>query len=138
MTVDSPSYLLTSVLQDGQSAGSIVPGSIRTVVNSLCGIASSQQTASYQPALTDIGTCIEMNSSSALNFTVPANATVAFDLGVVIEVCQMGTGQVTLVAAGGVTLLTPSSLTTRAQYSTVSIRQSQSAVNTWVVSGDLT
>ena len=77
-----------------------------------------------------------MNAAGALNFTVPPNSSVAYDIGAVIEVCQIGAGQVTLVAGAGVTLRTPTgTLTTRAQYSTVSIRKR--GTDEWVVAGDL-
>lgn len=94
------------------------------------------QTASYTPVLADRGTCLEMSSTSPITFTIPPNSSVPFDVGTVIEICQVSTGQVTVAAGAGVTLRTPSSATTRAQWSTVSIRQR--ATNEWVVSGDLT
>ena len=99
-------------------------------------ISCSTQTASYTAALTDAGTAIDMNSSSAVTFTVPENGTVAFPIGTVIEICQFGAGQVTLAPATGVTLYTASSLTTRAQYSCVSIRQRSTDI--WIISGDMT
>ena len=77
-----------------------------------------------------------MNVSSANNFTIPANATVAFPVGTTLTIIQEGTGQITLVAAAGVTINTPSSLTTRAQYSTIALIQI--SANTWVAGGDLT
>jgi hypothetical protein len=136
MTIVSPNSLDTTLIQDGQPAGSITPAIFRTVVNSLAGIAASTQTASYTAASTDAGTVVEMNSASALNFTVPPNSSVAYDIGTVIMIFQLGAGQVTLVAGAGVTLDTPSSLTTRVQYSTASVRKR--ATNEWVVAGDIT
>jgi len=136
MTIQTPNYLKTSLFQDGQAAGSIVPGSVRTLVDSLAGVSSAAQTSSYTAVLTDAGTVVEMNAAGALNFTVPPNSSVAYDIGAVIEVCQIGAGQVTLVAGAGVTLRTPTgTLTTRAQYSTVSIRKR--GTDEWVVAGDL-
>lgn len=96
---------------------------------------STQQAGSYTAALTDGNTVVEMTSASANNFTVPPNASVAFPVGTWLQVLQYGAGQTTIVAGGGVTLRTPSSLTTRAQYSTVVLRQR--AANEWVVMGDL-
>lgn len=93
------------------------------------------QTASYTLVLGDAGTIIEMNVASANNLTVPTNASVAFVVGTVIEICQYGAGQVTIVAAGGVTLDTPATLTTRARYSSIGLRKH--ATNEWIVSGDL-
>jgi hypothetical protein len=101
------------------------------------GISSTQQTASYSLALIDANTAVEMNASSGVNLTVPLNSSIAFPVGTVIEVYQMGAGTVTLVATGGVTLRTATNtLTTRTQYATVSLRKR--ATDEWVVSGDLT
>lgn len=136
MTISSPATLDSSVLQDGQPAQSISPADIRQVVDSLAGLFASSQTASYTAAIGDRGTCVEMNSASALNFTVPPNGTVAFDVGTVLQVCQLGVGQVTLVPGAGVTFLSAGTLTTRAQYSIVAMRQR--ATNVWLISGDLT
>jgi hypothetical protein len=94
------------------------------------------QTASYQAVLSDANQLVVMNVASANTFTVPSNGTVAFAVGTTLSVIQFGAGQVTLTAAGGVTINTPSSLTTRAQYSTVSVVQV--AANIWVAGGDLT
>jgi hypothetical protein len=94
------------------------------------------QTASYTAVLGDANNIVEMNVAGANNFTVPTNASVAFPIGTALTVIQFGAGQTTLVAAGGVTINTPSSLTTRAQYSTVSVIKI--ATNAWVAAGDLT
>ena len=67
---------------------------------------------------------------------MPPNASVAFPVGTVIEIVQYGAGQITIAPGAAVTLRNPSSLTTRAQYSTIGLRQR--AANEWVVSGDLT
>ncbi len=84
----------------------------------------------------DTGVAIEFTGSSPATLTVPANSTTAIPVGTVVEVVQYGTGQVTVAAAGGVTLRTPASLTTRARYSAVSLRKR--AADEWVVGGDLT
>lgn len=102
------------------------------VINTL---ASSTVSAGYTLMLTDATTAVESTSASAITITVPSNASVAFPLGTIIEVLQYGAGQVTLVGAAGVTLRTASTLKTRAQFSTASIRQR--AANEWVVSGDV-
>lgn len=136
MTVQTPTFLNTNLFQDGQAAGSITPSDVRTAVSSLSGAASTTQAASYTLALADAGTVIESTAATAVTITVPPNASVAFDVGTVIEVCQIGAGQITLAAGSGVTLDTPTlTLTTRAQYSTVSIRKR--GTDEWVVSGDL-
>lgn len=103
-------------------------------------VTSSQQSgtgsSAYTLALTDQDTVVEMTGATAATVTVPPNSSVAFPVGTIIEIHQYGAGQVTMAAGAGVTLRNPSSLTTRAQYSTIGLRQR--AANEWVVSGDLT
>jgi hypothetical protein len=84
----------------------------------------------------DSGSVVEFLGSSAENCTVPAHATIDLPVGCVIEVFQYGTGQVTIVGAAGVTLLSDGAhVKTAAQYSTISLRQRD--VDEWVLSGDL-
>lgn len=96
-------------------------------------IPSTVQTANYTLVATDVGSVVELNSATAVTATVPLGI---FPVGEVIQVCQFGAGQVTIAPASGVTLHYASSLTTRAQYSTVTLRQR--ALNEWVVGGDCT
>jgi len=99
-------------------------------------LTKSQSGTAYTLALSDAGKAVECTSASAATVTVPLNATVAFPIGTAIEVLQYGAGQVTLSPASGVTLRTPSSLTSRAQYSSLSLRYRGG--DEWVVGGDLT
>src|SRR5262249_41386449 len=64
---------------------------------------NSQSGTSYALVLTDLGKCVEMNNASPNTLTVPANASVAFPVGSTLLVRQMGAGQTTIAAAGGVT-----------------------------------
>jgi hypothetical protein len=98
--------------------------------------APNVQAASYQLVLADAGKAVEMNAAGATVLTVPANATVAFPIGTVIEVARMGAGAVTLAAAGGVTLRSRGALLAIGnQYGSVSLRKR--AADEWVVAGDL-
>ncbi|AYR02932.1 minor tail protein [Gordonia phage Stultus] len=97
---------------------------------------ANAQSAAYTLALTDANKAVEVTSATGVNVTVPPNSAVAFPVGTLIEVAQTGAGQLTLVAGAGVTLRTASSLTTRAQWSTVTLRKR--ATDEWVVAGDLT
>lgn len=99
-------------------------------------LSTSAQTASYTLVLGDAGKVVEVTSASATNLTVPQNSSVAFPVGTVIEVCQMGAGQVTIVQGTGATLRSANGLKLRAQYSAASLRKR--ATNEWVVSGDVT
>lgn len=94
------------------------------------------QTGSYTLVLSDAGKAVEMNVAGANTLTVPPNSSVAFPIGTVIEICQLGAGQTTLTPGAGVTLRNASSLTTRAQYATVSLRKR--GTDEWVVAGDVT
>jgi len=118
------------------TTGLITPARIRDVVESLAAIPESTQTASYTAVFADRGTCVIMNSASAVNFTVPPNSSVAFPIAARIYVFQYGAGQVTVVAGAGVTLRNSSSLTTRIQYSLIGLLK----INTdeWLVFGDVT
>jgi len=100
-------------------------------------LSINTQTASYTLVLADGNNVqVDMNVASANNLTVPPHSSVAFAVGTAILACQYGAGQTTVVAGAGVTLRNPSSLTTRARYSTIGLVQIAS--DEWVVSGDLT
>jgi len=67
------------------------------------GAQMAQPTTNYTPVLGD--QVVEMNVGSANELTVPANGDVAFPLGWVLEVWQMGAGQTQIVPDSGVTIL---------------------------------
>lgn len=129
VVVEPASVNYTSV---GTAAGTLAAGNDSRFTTE----AASVETANYTLALTDLATTVEMNSSSAVTVTVPPNSSVAFPVGAIVDVLQYGAGQVTIAGGTGVTVRTPSSLTTRAQYSTLTLRQR--AVNEWVLGGDMT
>ncbi len=71
------------------------------------------------------------------NLTIPLNATQAFAVGTTIEIFQLGAGQTTIVATGGVTTQSPSGkLKLTGQYSSATLRKR--ATDTWAIAGDLT
>lgn len=99
-------------------------------------LAINEQTDNYTLALTDAGKIVEMNKATAVNLTVPANASVAFPVLSRIDVVQIGAGQVTFVAAGGVTIRSKGSILTIAgQNAGASLYKR--ATNEWVLLGDL-
>lgn len=98
--------------------------------------AQGSGTSAYTAVLGDANNLVTMSDGSASTFTIPPNSSVAFPVGTTLTVIQLGAGQITLTAGLGVTLHTPSSDTTRAQYSTVSVIQV--AANVWIAGGDLT
>lgn len=99
-------------------------------------IASTTQSGDYTFALADAGTCVEGTSASAQVFTIPPHTSVAFPVGAIMEVFQFGSGQITIAAGSGVTILSDGAkVATAAQYATISLRQR--TTNVWVLSGDL-
>lgn len=66
--------------------------------------ASSTTSTSYTFSLNDANKLIEFNSASAVTAVIPANSSVAFDVGTKIDLLQIGAGQVTASAEAGVTL----------------------------------
>jgi hypothetical protein len=101
----------------------------------LSDMATSAQTASYTLVLTDKAKVVEMSNASANNLTVPLNATVAFPVGTQIHMVQTGAGQTTVVATGGVTINSATTLKIRAQWGAATLIKR--AENTWVLVGDL-
>jgi len=99
------------------------------------GLAINVQTGTaYTTVLTDDAALVTMNNAAANVVTVPPNSSVAYPLGAVLQVAQLGAGSTSFAAGSGVTLDTASSLVCRTQYSQISA--TQVATNTWLVGGD--
>lgn len=89
-----------------------------------------QTGTSYTLVLTDAGKQITMTNASASTLTVPPNSSVAFDVGVVITVIQLGAGAVTLTAGAGVTVNSLATSLAMSQYQVATLVKQ--ATNTWV------
>lgn len=99
-------------------------------------VTSNAQIASYTLVLTDQGKAITMTVASANNLTVPPNSSVAFPVGTVIGVEQLGAGTTTIVAGAGVTINSRGSLLNLGgQYAAASLRKT--ATDVWLLAGDL-
>lgn len=99
-------------------------------------IEQSTKVASYTLALSDAGKIIEMNVATANNLTVPPNSSVAFPIGTVIGIDQLGAGQTTIVAGSGVTIRSAGAIVKLAnRYSTAVLRKR--ATDEWILAGDL-
>lgn len=98
-------------------------------------VTINAQTASYTLVLSDGGKAVEVTNASATNVTVPPNSSVAFPVGTVIELTQVGAGKVNAVAGAGVTINNAGSLGTRAQWSSLVLRKR--ATDTWLLTGDM-
>lgn len=68
------------------------------------GAPGATQDVNYVFVLNDSGRMKVHTSGSAHNYTLPANASVAYPIGTVILISNIGAGVVTVVRAGGVTL----------------------------------
>lgn len=100
-------------------------------------IAGVKYSASHTLTLNDSYYMVEIDSSTAETVTIPANATTAIPVGTVIYVCQLGTGQVTIMGAAGVTLRSSNAeYKTNGQYSVITLRKR--LTNEWVMFGDKT
>ena len=103
---------------------------------SLKDVEQNTRTSSYTLVLADSGKVVEMNVASVNNLTVPPNSSVAFPIGTIIEIVQLGAGQTTIVADSGVTIRSPSGkLKLTGQYSSASLRKR--ATNEWMLIGDI-
>ena len=99
-------------------------------------IAINAQTGTtYTAVLTDDGKLVTCDNGSAITFTIPTNATVAFGIGTQINIMQLGAGQVTIAGAGVTFRSEGSKLKTKGQYAVATC--CKIATDTWVVIGNL-
>lgn len=98
-------------------------------------ISIIQQSSSYTPTLLDRDRMIEMSSTLALNFNIPADSTVNYPVGTQIHILQTNTGQVTIAGIGGVSVNGSPGLRIRAQWCLATVIKR--APNLWVAVGDL-
>ena len=99
------------------------------------------QTVDYTPVLNDqYQALVLMNKATAINFTIPTNASVAYPVGTAITVLNIGAGALTIkaVTSGTTTVLSAGATAaqpTVAQYKTaVCIK---TATDTWYVVGGI-
>lgn len=88
------------------------------------------RTAAYTLVAADEGKCVEVNSSSALQVTVPLNSAVPFPVNTRIWVRKMGTGNVTVAGASGVTINWASAFVVSTRYTRAEIHKV--ATDTWI------
>ena len=126
---------LSTDVANGDPGHAALHNAERAAINKLNTMVTSTRTASYELVLADANTIVEMNVGTANTLTVPANSSVAFPVGTVIEVYQLGAGQTTVTAAVGVTIRTPDTLKIDGQYATAALRKR--ATDEWVLDGRL-
>ena len=95
---------------------------------------NAQTGTTYTLVLTDNGRLVTLDNAAAITVTVPLNSSVAFATGAIVNLQQIGAGQVTVAGAGGVTL-NGTGTKTRAQWSAASLVKTDT--NTWTLIGDI-
>jgi hypothetical protein len=131
LTVGTNGYTL--VADSGAATGLAYSAGIPVVLNA--------QTATYTVVLGDAYKLVTMSVASANDFQIPTNANVAYPVGTVINVIQIGAGQTTIkaVTSGTTTISSTGATATapklRAQFSAASCIKV--ATDTWYVVGDI-
>jgi hypothetical protein len=123
----------TLVADSGAATGLAYSAGIPVVLNA--------QTATYIVVLGDAYKLVTMSNAAANDFQIPTNANVAFPVGTVINVIQIGAGKTTIeaVTPGTTTISSTGATATapelRAQFSAASCIKV--ATDTWYVVGDI-
>jgi hypothetical protein len=100
---------------------------------------NGQTSASYTFVLTDKDDLVTASNASAQTYTIPLNSSVAFPIGSLVNLIQIGVGQVTVQGAGGVTVnstgATSATPKTRTRYSSMTLIKA--GTDTWYAVGDI-
>jgi hypothetical protein len=97
-------------------------------------VSRNEQIGNYTLTSSDAnGVMVVMNSQTPVTLIIPPNL---LPVGTIVPVYVKGIGQVTVAPGSGVTIHTPSTLTSRTRYAMLSLYQD--AANEWVLSGDIT
>jgi hypothetical protein len=100
---------------------------------------NAQTGTTYTFVLTDRDDLVTASNGSAQTYTIPLNSSVAFPTGSLVNLIQIGTGQVTVQGAGGVTVnstgATSATPKTRARYSVMTLIKA--GTDTWYATGDV-
>jgi hypothetical protein len=119
------------------AAGVVFPDGTQTGAGVVSITSFSEKTASYQlDTLSHKDNVVEMNSASAVTFTIPLEATTSWPVGASMDIIQTGAGQVTVaIEAGGTLNYTPGNKL-RTQWSSCTIMKR--SADSWILFGDLT
>lgn len=128
----------TALVKDGASAIRSLGSSVDSALGQLT--LNAQTGTTYTFVLTDNrNKLITASNASAQTYTIPLNSSVAFPIGSMINIIQIGAGQVTIQGAGGVTVAssaaTASAPKLRVQYSAATLIKV--GTDSWYVVGDL-
>jgi len=131
LAVGTDGFILQA--DSGAATGLAYSAGIAVVLNA--------QTATYTVVLGDAYKLVTMSNASANDFQIPTNANVAFPVGTVINVIQIGAGTTTIkaVTSGTTTISSTGATATapelRVQFSAASCIKV--ATDTWYVVGDI-
>lgn len=110
-----------------------VSSNIQDQITRITPTINNQTGTTYTLVLNDkIVTC---SNADPITVTIPNNSSVAYEIGTIIKIIQLGIGQVSVEASSGVTLNSSSSLDLTTQYSVAELIKIAS--NTWILHGDL-
>jgi hypothetical protein len=112
----------------------------KTLTAPIVNLALNAQTGTtYTFVLADNGKLVTASNSSAQTYTIPLNSSVAFPIGAQINLIQIGSGQVTIVGAGGVTISSnaATSAQPKCRNQFASATCIKVASDTWYVIGDI-
>ena len=113
----------------------------KTLTTPVVTVALNAQTATYTAVLADASKLVTMSVATANDFLIPTNANVAFPVGTVINVTQIGAGKTTIkaVTAGTTTISSTGATATapalRVRFSAASCVKV--ATDTWYIFGDI-
>lgn len=132
-----PTSLLTGEIAINEADGILYYRNSSGSVTRFAGGAKSVVTYASQTLAQLAGsTVLSAGSASPVTVTVPTNASVPVPVGASIDWIQTGAMQLRFTAAAGVNLFGARGLSTRAQFSCVTLTKTDT--NTWVLSGDAT
>jgi uncharacterized iron-regulated membrane protein len=117
------------------TAGQVLTAAEMDAVATAMIAINAQTGTTYTAVLADDGKLVTCDNGSAITFTIPTNASVAFGIGTQINIMQLGAGQVTIAGAGVTFRSEGSKLKTKGQYAVATC--CKIATDTWVVVGNL-
>lgn len=128
----------TALVKDGASAIRSLGSSVDSALGQLT--LNAQTGTTYTFVLTDNrNKLVTASNASSQTYTIPLNSSVAFPTGSMINIVQIGAGQVTIQGASGVTVASTGATSTapklRAQYSAATLIKV--GTDSWYVIGDL-
>jgi hypothetical protein len=128
----------TDLVKNGASAIRSLGSSVDSALGQLT--LNAQTGTTYTFVLTDNrNKLVTASNAAAQTYTIPLNSSVAFPTGSIINIIQIGAGQVTIQGAGGVTVASTGATATapklRVQYSAASLIKV--GTDSWYVVGDI-